>query len=278
MDSPRLGAERAVLHTIAGDIVLAFYPDVAPRTVAQVLKLMRLGVYDSTHFYRVEPNFVIQLSTVQDRLLPMLPQQQAVIQRLPLETHPDIRHLRGRLSMAHMPDDQDGGETSFSILLGEAPELDGQYTVFGRVVQGDDVLVAFMNVVQDSSNRPGVRLTVDKVEVFENPSSLWRVPLVPAHSIVDPNRTDEARTVELRKSMAAGICLMIVLALVGFVCGSKLPLRQVSTLNLLNILVGVFLLFVLLQPIARETPLVGGFLFLCLIGTFKILGRFESAR
>src|SRR5262249_52345369 len=83
--SPRLAPERIVLHTPAGDAVLALYPDIAPRHVEQILRLVRLGAYDSTHFFRVIPNFVVQLSIVQDRTLPLTAEQRAAIQRIPAE-------------------------------------------------------------------------------------------------------------------------------------------------------------------------------------------------
>src|SRR5207253_2022621 len=68
---PRLSQERVVLHTTLGDLVLAFYPDVAPRHVEQILRLVRLGAYDGTSFYRVYPSFVAQIGTVQARRDPL---------------------------------------------------------------------------------------------------------------------------------------------------------------------------------------------------------------
>lgn len=53
---------RIVLHTLAGDLLLSLFPNAAPKTVAHVLDLVKAGAYDTTHFYRVEPGFVVQTS------------------------------------------------------------------------------------------------------------------------------------------------------------------------------------------------------------------------
>src|SRR6185436_7315530 len=120
-----------VLHTIAGDVVLAFYPDAAPGHVQQILALARAGVFDTTHFFRIEPNFVAQISVAEDRTTPLTESQKGLIHKLKAELHPTLKHHRGTLSMAHADGDVDSGETSFSILLADAPHLDGQYTIFG---------------------------------------------------------------------------------------------------------------------------------------------------
>src|ERR1700722_9470629 len=120
----RVARERIVLHTVAGDVVLALYPDVAPRHVRQMLRLVQLGCYDGTHFSRVEPGFVIQLADVYQRRQDLTREQAAAIHRVPAEFSKALKHGRGTLSMAHFDDDPDSAETSFSIVLSEQPHLD----------------------------------------------------------------------------------------------------------------------------------------------------------
>jgi len=124
-----------VLETVAGEIGVVLYPSVAPRTVEQFVKLVDAGVYDGVRFHRLEPGFVLQAATASDRSVGMTPEQHAVIQRIPLEVS-SVAHDRGVLSMARWDADPDSAETSFSILLGPAPHLDGNYTVFGFVESG----------------------------------------------------------------------------------------------------------------------------------------------
>jgi cyclophilin family peptidyl-prolyl cis-trans isomerase len=273
---PEIGPERAILHTAAGDIVLAFYAKAAPKTVAQILKLMRAGAYDTTHFFRVEPGFVIQLSVAQDRLTPLKPDQAALIQPVPLEISPGIRHHAGVLSMARQPNDPNSGETSFSILLGDAPHLDGQYTVFGEVEQGQGTIDQLLKVRRDSGNHPAVRLTVKRVEVVDTPQALAKRVTPGNHPIADPGAA-EVKNEALRGAIAGGVALMLAIALAGFFLGSRIPPREQRALHLLVAFVGAFLLLVLVSPAAQTTPLAAGLLFCGIFGLFKILGRFESA-
>jgi len=163
---PTVGPDRVVLQTDAGDVVLEFYPQAAPRTVAHVLALARSGVLDGSDFFRVVPGFVAQLDTLQ-RATPLTPAQQAVeSQTVPLEWQPGLHHQRGVLSMAHDDGKPDDGGRSFSIVLGNAPNLDGQYTIFGDVAQGMDVVDEIASVALNGS-RPVVPVTVQHAIVTD---------------------------------------------------------------------------------------------------------------
>lgn len=128
-----------ILETAAGEIEVVLYPSVAPKTVGQFVRLVDAGVYDGVRFHRLEPGFVLQAAAANDRSAQLTPEQQAVIQRIPLEVS-GVAHERGMLSMARWDGDPDSAETSFSILLGPAPHLDGNYTVFGQVESGWDAI------------------------------------------------------------------------------------------------------------------------------------------
>ena len=141
----QLGTDRLVFQTAYGDIHLAFYPEIAPQTVKNIRRLAALGAYTTNHFFRVDAGFVAQVADVQGgRLAPMDEvQQQAASRTVPLEVHPDVKHnRRGLLSMARYSD-PNSGKSSFSITLGPAPHLDMQYTIFGEVTKGLEVLATF---------------------------------------------------------------------------------------------------------------------------------------
>ncbi len=164
--TPRLGPERVVLETTAGDVVLGLYPDVAPKTVAHILDLVRSGALDGTDFFRVVPGFVLQLDANQ-RTTPLPADDHAVVSAtVPLETVPGLRHHRGVLSMAHYDGKPNSGGPSFSILLGDAANLDGQYTIFGDVEQGMDV-VDEIAAVPVSGSRPVVPILVTRAVVTD---------------------------------------------------------------------------------------------------------------
>ena len=131
-ESPTTSKERIVIRTNAGDLVVVLYPRVAPQHVGQILELVRLGAYDTAEFFRVVPGFLVQTSEVDYRRLPLSEAQRAAIKNIPLELS-ELVHRRGMLTMARREDDQNSGRTSFSILLADAPHLDGKYTIFGHL-------------------------------------------------------------------------------------------------------------------------------------------------
>ncbi|EFN51705.1 hypothetical protein CHLNCDRAFT_13084, partial [Chlorella variabilis] len=130
------------LQTAFGDVHMAFYPNVAPKTADHIRRCAELGLYNTNHFFRVDKGFVAQVADISGgRLAPMSRMQQEVATRhVPLELHPDVKHdRRGILSMARNDDPNSGG-SSFSLLLGPAPHLDQHYAVFGEVVEGIETL------------------------------------------------------------------------------------------------------------------------------------------
>jgi cyclophilin family peptidyl-prolyl cis-trans isomerase len=170
-DSPRIGPERLVLRTIAGDMVLALYPDVAPETVAQVLRLARLGVYDTTHFGAMQPGFYLQLYNPDERLAPLSEEAEKSIKPIRIERS-GLHHRRGTLSMpAASSSDPDTANSSFSIMLGDTPHVDGKQTVFGHVERGIEVLERIEQVPRWASTpRPELRLTILQAEVVPEPA------------------------------------------------------------------------------------------------------------
>jgi len=133
-----LASYRAVLATSLGDITLELFPDRAPNHVRQFLRLASSGVYDGTSFHRVVKGFVAQTGHLPTRREPLNERQQSYVRMLQPEFNP-TPHERGTVSMARL-DDPASASSSFFIVLGRTPALDNQYTVFGRVVAGLDVL------------------------------------------------------------------------------------------------------------------------------------------
>lgn len=270
---------RILLRTVAGDMLLTLYPEVAPRHVEQILKLVRAGVYDGTHFYRVQPDFVVQLGNAQDRLQPLTPEQRALIRPIPAETS-DRKHRPGALSMARRDDDRNSAETSFSILLDFAPHLDGEYTVFGHVERGVEVLRELLRVPRDGHHRPSVRLTLLQAGVVEPDLPTARVPLAaprPVQAGRDAPIRAEALIPETaeRATFVAAIGVMALLSLAGFLTAGPEARRLPTALVLLNVLVGVFFLLALLTPLSQERGWLALLLFGGVLGILKLLGRFE---
>ncbi|GAB2248338.1 hypothetical protein Droror1_Dr00008220 [Drosera rotundifolia] len=137
---PLLGSARVVFQTNYGDIEFSFYPNVAPKTVDHIFKLVRLGCYNTNHFFRVDKGFVAQVAdVVGGRTAPMNDEQREEAEKTVVGEFSEVKHVRGILSMGRY-DDPNSASSSFSILLGDAPHLDGKYAVFSKVTQGDETL------------------------------------------------------------------------------------------------------------------------------------------
>ncbi len=127
-----------LLRTSLGDITISLDPDLAPEHVRNFLMLVQTGWFDHTAFHRVIPGFVIQGGLGETRV----DQKSHPADRWvhPLKAEFSFRkHTRGVLSMART-ESPDSATTSFFIVLGPAPHLDGKYTIFGKMIDGFDVL------------------------------------------------------------------------------------------------------------------------------------------
>lgn len=132
--------EVAVIKTSAGEMVAELWPDVAPKTVENFKKLARQGFYDGTASHRLIAGFMIQMGdpltkdpNARDRWGSGGPGY-----TIPAEFNPR-KHERGVLSMARGMDPNSAG-SQFFICFSAKPDLDGQYTTFGRLVKGEEVL------------------------------------------------------------------------------------------------------------------------------------------
>jgi cyclophilin family peptidyl-prolyl cis-trans isomerase len=273
--APRKAPERVVFNTPAGDIVFALYSDVAPNHVRHFLKLVGEGVYDSTHFGRLELGFVLQLFTAEDRRVPLSERQRALLKPLKAEFS-DLPHRRGILSMARLDNDPDSACSSFSILLGAAPHLDGKYTIFGEVERGMDVVDELCKVPVDG-NRPRPVLEVRKAVVVGSEKELDRMHLVAARPVeLSPDMVLPAGGVSA-PALAGGLALIVGCGIAAFALANRLPARVVTSIVLIIVLVGSFFLLVLLTPAAQTSSLLAVVVFAGMLGTFKMMSRFENS-
>jgi cyclophilin family peptidyl-prolyl cis-trans isomerase len=140
----------ASIETDFGTIELELWPDAAPLHVANFRKLARAGFYRGTGFHRIVPGFVIQGGC------PEGDGTGGPGWTVPAEFNAR-RHVKGVLSMARSAHPDSAG-SQFFICLGDAPHLDGQYSAFGRVTAGMDVVEQIAAVECDAHGRPVGRL------------------------------------------------------------------------------------------------------------------------
>jgi cyclophilin family peptidyl-prolyl cis-trans isomerase len=154
---------RAVLDTSMGEITVSFTPDKAPNHVRNFLRLAQSGVYDGMSFHRVVKGFVIQSGHLPTRG-PLGETQQKHVKQMKAEFN-DQLHDKGTLSMARLSD-PDSASTSFFIVTARAQALDGQYTAFGKVESGLDV-VEKIEAVAVNGETPVDRVELKKVTVVK---------------------------------------------------------------------------------------------------------------
>jgi peptidyl-prolyl cis-trans isomerase B (cyclophilin B) len=160
-----LSQYRMVMETSKGNIVIEMMPDKAPNHVRHVLRLAALGAYDKTAFHRIAPGFVIQAGDLNTRTEPVTAAVHQHVVKIGAEIN-DVKHRAGIVSMAR-GDELDSALTSFFIVLGDQPALDGTYTVFGRVVEGMDV-VEKIGAVPQQNERPTERVDIHSIKVENN--------------------------------------------------------------------------------------------------------------
>ncbi len=163
-------SEVAIIKTSKGEMVLEFWPDVAPKTVENFKKLAKSGFYDGTSFHRIIAGFMAQGGDP----LTKDPAKESAYgtgdpgYKIPAEFN-DRKHERGVVSMARSADPNSAG-SQFFLMLGTAPHLDGQYTGFGKVIEGVDVLdkIEKVRVVPNAMgepSKPTERVVVESIKI-----------------------------------------------------------------------------------------------------------------
>jgi len=131
-----------VLETVKGIIEFETYPEEAPKTVAQIVGLVKKGFYNGLRFHRVEPKFVVQIGDPQTRNMQLQEWWGRQSSGKPIgaaEITKKRRHLRGAVGMGHAGDPKTA-DSQFYIVLSNRPDLDAKYTVLGRVIRGMEVV------------------------------------------------------------------------------------------------------------------------------------------
>ena len=157
--------EVAVIKTSEGEMVAEFWPDVAPKTVENFKKLAKAGFYDGTAFHRVIKGFMIQGGD------PLTKDEKQQARwgtgdpgyKIDAEFNKKS-HERGVLSMARSQDPNSAG-SQFFICHGDPKFLDGQYTAFGKLIKGDDVLEKIATTKTLPGDRPEKRMNVESIKI-----------------------------------------------------------------------------------------------------------------
>ena len=157
--------EVAIITTDQGDMVLEFWEDVAPKTVENFKKLAREGFYDGTAFHRVMKGFMIQGG---DPLTKDAGEEHRwgtgdPGYKIKAEFN-DKSHTRGVISMARSQDPDSAG-SQFFICHGNPSFLDRQYTAFGVLIKGDEVLEKIATTPTGPRDVPATRQNIESIRI-----------------------------------------------------------------------------------------------------------------
>src|SRR5438876_1571947 len=171
-ENPTMNAsnEVAIIKTSEGEMVVQFWTDAAPNTIENFKKLARSGFYDGTIFHRIVKGFMIQGGdpNSKDPAKESSYGEGGPGYKIKAEFN-DHSHARGVISMARNPDPDSAG-SQFFICLASVPRLDHQYTTFGKLTKGDDVLgkigdTAVTANSQGEKSKPTKRVVIESIKI-----------------------------------------------------------------------------------------------------------------
>ena len=163
-------SEVAIINTTEGEMVAEFWDDVAPKTVENFKTLAKKGFYDGTAFHRVIKGFMIQGGDplTKDASKESVWGTGDPGYKIKAEFNKKS-HVRGVLSMARS-NHPDSAGSQFFICHGDPKFLDGQYTTFGQLIKGDDVLEKIATAPTHPGDRPVKRAGVTSIKIVPRDS------------------------------------------------------------------------------------------------------------
>jgi peptidyl-prolyl cis-trans isomerase A (cyclophilin A) len=138
-----------------GTIKIELYEKRAPNTTANFIKLAQQGYYDGLIFHRIMDNFMIQGGAGNP------------VPTIDLEIHDDLKHVDGAISMARLGNDENSATSQFFICDGSPSHLDGVHAVFGKTIEGIDVVRAIASVDTGTDTKPETDVVMTSITIIE---------------------------------------------------------------------------------------------------------------
>jgi peptidyl-prolyl cis-trans isomerase B (cyclophilin B) len=168
-DMPEKGEEIAIITTNHGVIKAKFFPEHAPESSKNFVTLSKEGKYNGNIFHRIVPGFVLQGGDFTNQNGLGGHSYKGPGTTIGLEIHPELRHVQGALSMARKGNDINSNGSQFFIVTPDegTPSLDDDYSVFGQVFDGMDVVKKIEAVETDGGSVPLEPVVMETVEIVE---------------------------------------------------------------------------------------------------------------
>jgi peptidyl-prolyl cis-trans isomerase B (cyclophilin B) len=166
--APAEGSPRVRIKTDLGDIVVALYANEAPKHVENFLKLSREGYFHGTRFHRVVKDFMIQGGDPNSRGEDKATWGQGGPDYKIDKEENNLHHFPGYLSAAKKPSDEQSSGSQFFITTADSTRLDGQHVVYGKVIEGMDIVrqIEGGEIESGSSDRPAKPVVLLSTEVL----------------------------------------------------------------------------------------------------------------
>ena len=168
--TPEEMADRqAVFETSRGEFIIEFLPEKAPNHVGYIMKLIEEGAYNGTAFHRLIKYGIVQGGDPKTKDVDAVAEYGTGGLGFLKRELSDALHIRGALSAVQVPGDPDSAGSQFFIVVTDQPALDGQYTVFARVVEGINLIQTISETPTDENGLPTERIEITNVTLRDRP-------------------------------------------------------------------------------------------------------------
>lgn len=154
-------ATYAKIETSMGEMIIKLETEKAPITTQNFITLSKSGFYNGLIFHRVIPDFMIQGGC------PSGTGTGGPGYKIKDEFHPELRHAKGALSMANAGPNTGGSQFFIVTKNGGTPWLDNHHSVFGYLIQGQEVAEKIQGVPKGAQDRPLTPIALNRVTIFE---------------------------------------------------------------------------------------------------------------
>ena len=164
-----MAGKQAVIETTMGEFIIEFLPDKAPNHVGYFMKLAEEGEYDGTAFHRLIKYGIVQGGDPKTKDAEAVSEYGTGGLGVLKRELSDEKHTRGAISAVQVPGDPDSAGSQFFIVVTDQPSLDGQYTVFARVVEGILLIQKMSEAPTDENGLPTERIEITNVTIRDTP-------------------------------------------------------------------------------------------------------------